>query len=499
MAQTETVKTEIGNMANGMTAPTFDSPAILATLVWFAIPIILMHMAMKAGEKMSSELSSSATKFGGEAGKWVAKKAWHMTPGSAWMEGKSRGVANAWKNRTAWYLPSSDKKRETAVNASAETMERGLAGGFSGYENAKHENFNKEVTAEQERLKKLGNVTEAEALLKNKKSSKVQKKAAALYLAEKEKIGSGETLKLAMQAAGQDTSAMKKVLDGTSEAVLKQDNGLVDVMRHLQASGVEGDDLYKMQVAAMAKFGKKGLGADSAQYETILDAISTNKNDEKRKEFQKKYNKRLTEEGMAHIRLESEKKALKAADDEDVRTGKSAAPKSAAQLQKEAYVKIYGDMGFDSIAKQQDKDALTGDFMKYMKERVGGDHEKAKQLSGALGRNDIGSDARKQWDTHADSPVGNAAQLPTATLKVVKSSFAIPGRKRIDIEWSSTNAVKCVGSGSGLSEWDKDLPALSGKIRVEVSTVPATKYTFTLTVTGTDGSVVTKRKSEDIP
>lgn len=362
----------------------------LAAVVQFAIPIILMWIAITSAEKMSTSISGMSVKFGTNMSKWAGRQPWRGIKAGANATGVPGGVKAAWKDRKAWWTGAAfSAKNATRRQESAEDhIARGLAGGSAGWSNAKDAAKEKRIAAEQERLKKLGNVSTAHNQLKNGNAD--QKAAAALYLADKKAFNDATELNNALKSVGGDLSSASKILDGASDSVLEESGALVNVLNTLK-----DNKLHHMQGAAVAKFTKDGLGASVTDYENIVKSFDDGSavgssgeaaNKKRIKELTKKYNKQLASEGRSKIHFEHE------------------LANNGGNRDK-AYEEVFNKMSMDNIVKQDAAFLKDTQFMDYLKNTKAKEKEARKQLIGAANRYGTSADVTAAWTAH-DIKVG---------------------------------------------------------------------------------------------
>ena len=323
-------------------------PDMLAAFVHFAIPIIFFWIAMKSADKMSDELSSAGMKIGSNIGKWISSKALGGAKGLANYTGIPGGVKQAWTNRRSSLLLGSDSKR--AREAREDTLAGFLAGGRTGAKNASESARNKRVSAELETLKKLGNGNQALQMLNNPRENADRKKAAALFLAEKELITSATDFQLALGAVGDDLVAAKQIVSKSPKNIISDATQFANVMQTLAANGhtrLIGDVIGKTSGAA--------LGGNYANYSSILQTIGGPDS-----ENGKAYNKRLTEEGRAHIRVNGTDNA--------------------------AFNAVFGKMSTDDVVKQDESMLSDQNFVAYLKSRTDASKTFKKEILSSAGK-----------------------------------------------------------------------------------------------------------------
>lgn len=366
---------------------------MLAALVYFAIPIVLFWMAITSAEKMSSELSSSATKYGMRFGKWAGRQPWRGAKAGARWTGVPGGVQQAWKNRKGLFGSDSRLAREAREDSIARTL---AGGGSVGRENARDDAKSKRIAAEQERLKRLGNVSTAHTQLANGNAD--QKAAAALYIADKKAFKDATELNSALKAVGGDLSAASKILDGASDSVLEESGALVKVMNTLK-----NNNLHHMQGAAVAKFTKDGLGTSAADYAAVLASFDDGSvagspgsaaNQRRIEELKKKYNKQLASEGRSHIQVEHRVNEMNASTDPAIMA------LSAKQRRDKVYEEVFNKMSMDNIVKQDAASLKDAQFMDYLKNTKAKTKEARKQLIGAANRYGTSADVTAAWDAN---------------------------------------------------------------------------------------------------
>ncbi|MDD5083872.1 MAG: hypothetical protein PHT88_02945 [Candidatus Moranbacteria bacterium] len=335
---------------------------ILVTLVYFAVPIILFWIAITSAEKMSSELGYTGTKYGSMFVKWAGRQPWRGAKGAANWTGVPGGVKQAWKDRRMMFGSDARRAQERREGNVAAL----LAGGTVAHANALDAAFAKRVAAEQESLKKLGNVTQAQAMLRDKKFSPEKKKAAALYLSEKEALTGAGDFQMALQAVGKDLSAAKGIIAKAPKSVLQSAGDFEKSLEILNANGNQ-----KLLGDMVAKAEKGALGANGEGYDKVLaqlqikqkDANGNVMKDASGKEMidiaatgdlKKMYDKRLVEQGQAHIRVQSNLNSLKAA-----------GPITPAAQQK-AYADVFNKISANDMAKQDETMLISRDFIDYM-------------------------------------------------------------------------------------------------------------------------------------
>jgi hypothetical protein len=377
------LKASIDKTALPMSADTgsLDS-SMLSALVYYAIPIILFWIAITSAENMSSKLSSSATKKGMELGRWARRQPWRGTKAVANWTGVPGGVKQAWKDRRMFFGSDSRRARE-----SREAHLAGLiGGGTAGFKNATTEAFNKRVAAEQEALKKFGNVSKAQELLRN--GSTEQKKAAALYLSEKEALTSSGDFQKALSAVGKDFSVARNIISKAPKSVLAN---ATDLGKSLEILNVNGHQKLFGEVIAKAE--KKALGDTGNEYDTIVNQLKVMKkdgngndviDDDATKELKKTYDKRIAEQGQAHIRVESHA-------DAQLRAGATTVDKNAA------IKSVFDTMGADNVVKQKEIGLQSAEFIAYIKSR---ELEYRKQLKAAAARDGGRADTVRVWRTN---------------------------------------------------------------------------------------------------
>ncbi len=347
------------------------SPESLQTLIFFAIPIILMWMAITSARSMSNQLSSEATKYGTTFGKWAGRQPWRATKGVLRWTGASGGIEEAWKNRRGLF--GADSRR--ATEARANRLAGLIGGGTSGFKNAGYENFEKRVAAEQEALKKFGNASKAKGLLNSGNAE--QKKAAALYLAEKEMLTNAEDLQNALRAVGTDFSAARNIISKAPKSSLTNANDLSKSLKILNDNGHQrllGETILKAE--------KGALGTNYTEYGSVLAQLSArDANGNIRKdasgkaivdaELEKAYNRRLTAEGQTHIRVDTS----------------SWTPQTSNAVKNAAYGEVFDKINTEDLVKQNKDDLLKNpNFIAYLKSRTDANKEYKKQLLASAGR-----------------------------------------------------------------------------------------------------------------
>lgn len=319
----------------------------LSTFIWFLIPIIFMAAALQASRKSANELSNGALKIAGAINKKVLGTLAGGLAGGLAFSGLSGGVKTAWQNSR---LMTNSRLNQQARE---DRIARGLSGGRAGIENANADAFNKRVAAEQERLKRLGNETEAKRLLDNRGSSQEQKKAAALYLADKELLNDAEYFNKALGAVGSDLASAKQIVSKAPKTVLKNATELSATLSALAASGFKPEKLDSLQGDLMEKVHKDALGSSKAEYDVIKSKLGS--------DSQKAYDKKLTAESKAHIRVNT-----------------------SAQDMNAEFASIFGSMKAEDLVNQDDSELLLNDkFIEYLKTR---DKTYRKEIMTSAGR-----------------------------------------------------------------------------------------------------------------
>lgn len=376
----------------------FITPDLLASLVYFAFPIILLWMAMKSAEKMSSELSASATKYGTDIGKWIGRQPWRGVKGVAKFSGATGGVQQAWKNRQGLFGAKSQRAREAREDVIARRLASGVVGERADIAagNARDDAKSKRIAAEQERLKRLGNVSTAHTQLANGNAD--QKAAAALYLADKKAFKNAEEFNAALNSVGSDFASASKILDGASDGVLEESGALVNVMNTLK-----NNNLHHMQGTAVAKFTKDGLGTSATDYAAVLASFDDGSvagspgydaNQRRIKELTKKYNKQLASEGRSHIQVDHRMNEMNASTDPAIMA------LSASEKQAKVYAEVFNKMSMDNIVKQDEATLKDTQFMNYLKNTKAKTKEAKKQLIGAANRYGTSADVTAKWDAN---------------------------------------------------------------------------------------------------
>lgn len=476
----ESIKATAGKMSSNNAAINSD---VLASVAFYAIPIVLFWMAITLAEKSSNELSSSATKFGMTAGRWARRKSWGGAKGVANWTGVPGGISQAWKNRQGMFGASSKLAREAREDKLARRIGAGGITGTLGAlildpdalsdhpvsiaaRNAKKDAADKRVAAAQERLKRLGNATTADALLNSGNAD--EKKAAALYLADKKAFKDADAFNKALDAVGDDLASATKILDGAPDVVLQEAGALVDVMAKLKTDKLKG-----LQGKAIDKFAGKGLGGTEANYAKIAKefdttALTVGADDveiARRKALMKKYNQRLASEGQSKIHFDH-------------------VYKNNGGNSQDAYKQTLSMMSADDLVSQDDSMLTSPDAEVYFKSLK---RDRLKQLDLSAPRKGASAAAQAKI---ASALAGSAGTTPT--LSFLTSSSTVTIGASVTLTWRSTDATSCTpsggnGSGAGM-RWSPVVSLPASGTRSITITAPGT-FTFGLRANGAGGAV----------
>jgi hypothetical protein len=377
------LKQSIATTAVPMTAPTGDiNSDMLSALVYYAIPIVLFWMAITSAQSMSSQLSAGTTKLGISFGKWAGRQPWRGVKGFSRATGATGAAQQAWKNRKGLFGSDARLAREAREDRWARRLN---GGGAVGAENAAIDAANKREAAIQERLNRLGNASTASALLANGDAD--EKKAAALYLAEKDAFRDAGEFNKALDAVGKDFSAAKTIIGKAPKDLLTNATQFTAALASLNANGHQ-----KLLGDLVSKGEKKGLGASGADYDKITEQLrvykkkadgtfekdnaDNNIEDTGATEALKKaYDKRIVEEGQAHIRVDSEISKIGALG--------SVKPLERQRLTQKAYADVFNKMSANDMTKQNEATLMNGQFIRYMKSKT---EQSQKEAFAAMAR-----------------------------------------------------------------------------------------------------------------
>jgi hypothetical protein len=354
--ETNKLKADFDGIAVGLTSNSgfwFSDPKVLAGMAYFAIPIILFWMAITTAEKMASEASHASIKFGTKWSKRAGKLAAAGTAGAALvlpkyignrtgLDGIPGGIRNAWKNREGFGGKAYQRRKEANENK----VTGFLGGGKTGFQNAKEEAFEKEVSAEVERLKKFGNETMARNALTDPSSSPEKRKAAALYMTDKGLLKNATDFNNALAAVGKDMGAASQVI-GKVPKLMKS--------AALQASleTLDKNGHHKLMAEMISKADKDSLGESAEDYGKTMEILK--RNPEHAEGLAKTYDKRLGEEGKLHIKAYHLKES-------GVAKGLT-----EEQAYGQAYAETFKKTSARNLAKQDSDLLRRSDFIDYMK------------------------------------------------------------------------------------------------------------------------------------
>jgi hypothetical protein len=409
------VMQSMGGWQNGMAATMKTVSAntgamdatVLTTLVNFAIPIILFWIAITSAEKMGNALAGTSVNFGSRIIKSAARQPWRGAKAAANWTGVPGGVKQAWKDRRVMFGSNSTRAREAReANIAGRIGAFGAAGGgmAAGAANAQYAAQEKRVAAELEALKKFGNVTQAKAMMNSASSSPDKKKAAALYLSEKEALTSANDFNAALVAVGKDLGAARGIISKAPKTVLKNATEFEKSLEILNKNGHQ-----KLFGEVIAKAEKKALGNTGAEYDKVLAQLQIKQRDDNgvvmkdaagndlididaTADLKKTYDKRIVEQGQAHIQVDSIASAKAKA------SGRITPNDTDRTV---AYEEIIGKMKTEDLANQDETMLKEASFTRYLSGR---DNEYRKQVMASAGRRGR-SAVTASWEAAGIPPV----------------------------------------------------------------------------------------------
>jgi len=150
----------------------------IATIAYFAVPIVLFWIAITSAEKYSNEMSGMSIKWGSNFGRWMGKQVRRGAVGTAMyiprQSGIAGGIKQAWQDRMSGFKESREKR------------ERAVAGVFGGDRaRARVDQENKKLTDEAAKKVDMANLGDKKLRDIIKSGNKYEKAAALTELAER--------------------------------------------------------------------------------------------------------------------------------------------------------------------------------------------------------------------------------------------------------------------------------------------------------------------------
>lgn len=193
---------------------------IITTCSFFALPIIILWLGIIEAQKSGIAGAKEVVGYGTKAIKWGQNVVTSPTkvPGFLWKSsGVPGGAKEGWKNFTKTGKMFGMKVPLYGGSDQQERMEARFGGlakdGFGGWGDANVELERKKVIAMRKEWKDQGAIDQDSVYEKLKNGTAVQKRAAALEIAENHKFNDLDQYKAAVAAVGNKDKTLKKIFD----------------------------------------------------------------------------------------------------------------------------------------------------------------------------------------------------------------------------------------------------------------------------------------------
>lgn len=353
---------------SGLSSSTTNDVGFIASMAMFAIPIIMLWMAIGMASSMSIVGAGAVVGLGQSVIKGAGKRLYNNPVGrglyggakKVGTEGKIGGFDYGKRLPGGKFLTG---KYWAAPSDMEATIKGGMAGGWGGgaKERAK---LQRQAINEQVKKNKEDQVSDSTHIqtLSSTSSSAFDKEAAALSLAESKGIRNAETLALAINAVGDNQDAVLKILDSAKPEAMY---GMTKE-RHAELM----NSFYEKDSKATDGFKKDEKG------NRVMNG--------KMKDAQDAYNGKLKKEGQLKIRVDYEI-------DQKVNGGMN-----PDRARTEVYGELIGKLSSDDLAKQGSiHSSLSEDALlsAYLREKVKSDLPYYQEAYKKMSKAD-----RDKWD-----------------------------------------------------------------------------------------------------